>query len=112
MKGLFLCFALFLFTSSSAFCQYAQNASSFKTSTYLTEDKPEIRKFQVFKKKKVQIIEPTIELASEVSQPELITEEAKNDRIRKVVAKRYRREKLFSNAGLIISTALLSTFLK
>jgi hypothetical protein len=81
----------------------------------LTEEKPEIKKFQIFKKKKNQVSVSMVEPAqaeAELNDNEALSQEAKNERIRTVVAKRYRREKLLSNAGLIISTALLSTFLK
>jgi predicted NAD-dependent protein-ADP-ribosyltransferase YbiA (DUF1768 family) len=115
MKGLFLCFAFFLVTSTSAFSQFVQTPTSFKTSTYLTEEKPEAKKFQIFKKKNNSVsltIKKSSQAETEVYETEVLSQESKNERIRTVVAKRFRREKLLSNAGLIISTALLSTFLK
>jgi hypothetical protein len=75
----------------------------------LTEEKPEIKKFQIFKKKKNQVSVSIVEPAQ--AEAVLHDNEALSQ-VRTVVAKRYRREKLLSNAGLIISTALLSTFLK
>jgi hypothetical protein len=113
MKGLLFCFAFLLISSTTVFSQFTQTPTSFKSSTYFSETKPESKKFQIFKKLKKQETEEVIMATSTENEiVEISSEAAKNERVRTVVAKRFKREKLLSNISIIITTALVSTFLK